>query len=625
MQNEMNAIHSEWAEEWKVGNPQSHDKNFQHGTSKRSENSATYPESFSHLAPELPQDGPKILWGITSAYQDDMEVRRRGVVRATYLSYYKNNDHFVSNPDRICSLADVLEKRVHWERCQLAYTFVMGGNPEGAQEFIDPTANSQQYLVDHNNIESPERDVTYLNIKENQFGGKMQTWFAYASSLIKEGYTFDYVAKADSDTMLYPEEFLAQINLSLPREPTAVYSGVSVSRKHCGKKNDEHCNKMLDEYYMGGAAEILSADLAHHVASLSEEQRRHLEISNHEDITIGNFVLSHGDVTKVELGKPWGYKVRRRRIVVPFLWRHDKKTKQPGKWLANFFAYEKDKRRRDTTRENILVVPTSYNNELLIKTAIKSACGQNRKTVVEYCAMTFFAGKPELYLSRFTTDILSVNDVDANNQLAVQLEPPTLFRYSPKEDEEIIKEENEIDEAEEEDAIEEKDEDEVKTEESPVLPWNETVVVIVRNPVNDNLKEWVKVMQPNAPYSDMSIRSKNGHALSQLQKSTVGKIYIIRAEHFWDDLVRLEGILGNFNPIKSSDWPALTDPSVEVMVDLAHGKRMPLPMCCHLLHEIEAYQKLLLLGHNLQNPQESIHELFGLCGVASVSDLENRC
>ena len=630
MQIEIDALQHQWSEEWKVKSPRLQSTGFpQRSSSKRVNDSATYPEPYSQSPPDKPQQGPKLLWGITSAYQDDMEVRRRGATRATYLSYYKNNDHLVDSldRDRICSLADVMEKKVHWNRCQLVYTFVMGGNPDGPEEFIDPDASSQKYLANKDSIEDFERDVTYLNIKENQFGGKMQTWFAYASSLIREGYAFDYVAKADSDTMLYPEEFLSQINLSLPSNPSAVYSGVSVSRKHCGKKNDDHCNKMVDDYYMGGAAEILSADLAHLIGFMAEERRRELEISNHEDITIGNFVLSHPDVTKVELGKPWGYKVRHRRLMVPFLWRHDKKTKQPGKWLANWIAYEKDKRRKDERRENILVLPTSYNNELLIKSAIKSACAKNRKTVVEYCSMKFFAGKPELYLSRLTTNIMSADDIDANSQLMVKYEPVSLYRYSPKEDEEILEEGIEPDDvdAEDEEPADEKEEDETKIEESQEMPWLETVVVVVRNPINDNMKEWAKVMQPNAPYEQMAVRSKNKEALLQLEKSRVDKVFVIRAEDFWDDLVSLERILKNPNPINPSDWPALTDPSVALMSDFTRGTRMPLAMCCQLRAELKAYERLLHLASNLENKESSIQERLNLCGVNSITELESLC
>jgi Galactosyltransferase len=593
-------------------------------------------EPYAHLPPDRPQPGPKILWGITSAYDFDMELRRRAVIRSSYLSYYKNNDHFVENPHRICSLADVLEQKVHFDRCQLVYTFVIGGNPNGPEEFVDPDASSIDYLVDPSTIKHAERDVTYLNIKENQFRGKMQTWFAYTSRLIKEGHAFDYVVKADSDTMLYPEEFFAEVNQSFPTNPTRVYAGVSVSRKHCGKKKDEHCNKMVSDYYMGGAAEILSADLVHHVASLPAEQRRQLEITNHEDISIGNFVLSHPDlVTKLELGKPWGYKVRRRRLWVPVLWRHDKKTKQPGKWLAKFILYEKEIRRRDPKFDNIMILPTSGFAEQVIKFAIKSACVRNRKTVVEYCAMGSFSGKTELYLSRLTTDIVAIDKVDGNSSLTFQIENVDMFRYpgvdggADAETEELDEDAEDEAEDEEEETPEDKEGEDNPIEEAEMQPWSENVVIALRNPIDDNLKEWFRVVQPNAPVDEMKIQSKNEDALKQLKKSDVKNIYVIRLEHLWDDIQSLEKTLGNPNPINPADWPALTDPIINVMSNSVHGQVMSQHMCCHLQAEIVAYRDLLQMGQNLQtiesSLQASIQDIASMCGATAIADLEEHC
>ncbi|KAL3929019.1 MAG: hypothetical protein SGARI_004871 [Bacillariaceae sp.] len=174
-----------------------------------------------------------------------------------------------------------------------------------------------------------------------------------------------------------------------------------------------------------------------------------------------------------------------------------------------------------------------------------------------------------------------------------------MFKYSPKVDEETIEDSGtEEEDTEEEDATED-NEDEAIAEETPILPWKETVVVVVRNPINEHLKEWAKVVQPNAPNGLMEIRSKNQHVLSQLGHSNANKVHVVRAEHIWKDLVSLEEILGNPNQPNPSDWPALTDPSIELMSNMA---RLP---------EV--------------SPQGSLGEIYTACGVASATDLEEKC
>ncbi|KAG7369708.1 hypothetical protein IV203_027454 [Nitzschia inconspicua] len=565
MKSEIELATYSWSGEWKINTTNS-------DLVKQQARATISNKLNSHLPPEHPQPGPKILWGITSSYGSDMELRRREVIRSTYLSYCKNNDHFVGNSDRICSLADIIEQKVHFDRCQLAYTFVVGGNPDGTEELIDPQAPSRDYLADRTKITNAERDATYLNIKENQFGGKIQTWFAYTSSLIKEGYAFDYVVKADRDTMLCPEEFFSEVSISLPTSPTRIYAGVAVSRYHCGKKKDEHCDRMVSDYYMGGAAEIVSSDLVHHLASLPAERRHQLVVTSHEDITIGNFLLSHPDaVTKIELGKPWGYKVRRRRLWVP-----------------------------------------------VIQFAIKSACACNRKDVVEYCAMRSSSGKMELYLSRLTTHVMSVNEIDGNTSLTFQVDQIEMFDYPEYDratDEEEAQENQKVigDEAkkEEEQTPDEKIKEGNTVKDADLQPWRENVVVVVRNPIDDHFKEWFKVIQPNEPVDEMAIRSKNVEALQQLQKSDVKNVYAVRLEHLWDDIVSLERTFGNPNPIDRSMWPALADPIVHAMSHSSNEQVMSRKMCCILRHEVFAYHELLLLSQNLEGPNVQSPQTFG--------------
>ncbi|KAG7345629.1 hypothetical protein IV203_033160 [Nitzschia inconspicua] len=390
---------------------------------------------------------------------------------------------------------------------------------------------------------------------------------------------------------------------------------------------------MVSDYYMGGAAEIVSSDLVHHLASLPAERRHQLVVTSHEDITIGNFLLSHPDaVTKIELGKPWGYKVRRRRLWVPVLWRHDKTTKQLGKLLTNFLDYERENRRKDTTFDNILILPTSEFSEQVIQFAIKSARARNRKDVVEYCAMRSFSGKMELYLSRLITHVMSVNEIDGNTSLTFQVDQMEMFDYPEYDratDEEEAQENQKVigDEAkkEEEQTPNEKIKEGNTVKDADLQPWRENVVVVVRNPIDDHFKEWFKVIQPNEPVDKMAIRSKNVEALQQLQKSDVKNVYAVRLGHLWDDIVSLERIFGN--PIDRSMWPALADPIVHAMSHSSNEQVMSRKMCCILRHEVFAYHELLLLSQNLEGPnvQSSIEEISRMCGVISITNIWEHC
>lgn len=516
---------------------------------------------------------PRILWGIASAYGSETETRRRNAIRESYLSFYRNNDHFIKNTDRVCSLADLMEGKVTLKRCQLVYTFFMGGNPNGPEELME-VSQSSDFLADRSTVHNFERDATYLNIKENQFGGKMQTWFAYANSLVKDGYDFHYVAKVDSDTLLYTPTFLSTIQKHLPASnSTRIYAGVSVSRKHCGRRKDEHCSKMITNYYMGGSVEMMSADLVEYIASLTPEQRRQLEITSHEDITIGNFVLSHPEtVQKVELGAPIGRKVRKRPLWLPLYWRHDKRTKDPGKFLKHWLDYEQSMRQRDPTHSSVLLLTGSNDGGQQLQAAIKHRCATTKITVTERC-FEAFVGKAELYISRLASDATSIAKGET---------------------------------------------------------WNGTIAVAIQNPINEHLSSW---RQAIAPFQKIySIRSKrNQDLLAQLRKNRGNKVLTVRAEHMWDDLLHVERQLGNplVDSMKQSDWPGVGDPVVEILSGAASGKQVSHAMCCGLREELQAYSEILLLVQISQDSPESFlqskAELLHMCQINSTDELDSKC
>ena len=77
--------------------------------------------------------------------------------------------------------------------CQLVYTFVVGGNPNGPKELID--FNASYPLTVETPLFPDEQDVTYLNIEENMKEGKSQTWLKYAMGIIENHYYFDDIGK----------------------------------------------------------------------------------------------------------------------------------------------------------------------------------------------------------------------------------------------------------------------------------------------------------------------------------------------------------------------------------------------------------------------------------------------
>lgn len=228
--------------------------------------------------------GPRMLLGIMTVLDHELEAQRRKLIRETYLGYYNPS---TMEANRVCALNELID-RSHPDHdtlvqdCQLAYTFVAGGNPDGPKELVE--LNGQEPLTLTGSVSEP--DIAVLNIQENMKEGKSQTYFKYATTIIDEHLYFDYIAKADSDTIIYPDRLLNNEVNKLPAFPenVRVYGGMYRLAKF--EKDD-----LFAPIYFTGGFYFLSVDLARYITS-DECDRKALAVFS-EDRSICNFVHSH--------------------------------------------------------------------------------------------------------------------------------------------------------------------------------------------------------------------------------------------------------------------------------------------------------------------------------------------
>lgn len=235
---------------------------------------------------------PRFLLGIMShelpdAKEGKGESDRRDMIRATYLSYYK--DH--GTPDelhRICGLHEIVSGNVSVQDCQIAYSFVMG-------QSVDPPANNRAELLNApatSEMLKPHKEVDALSfdLVENGKFGKSPTWFRYATLLMTElNLPFDYIIKTDSDTLLIPARFLRWIDKreeKVDYQRTHIYGGMPLDKKACGFPTHDHCHNMTAPYFHGGGFYFASIDVSEYI--VSDKCPRSKLFIPHEDVTMGN-------------------------------------------------------------------------------------------------------------------------------------------------------------------------------------------------------------------------------------------------------------------------------------------------------------------------------------------------
>jgi len=194
----------------------------------------------------------RILFGIFTS-DSPVEQERRDSIRETYLRTFVGT----LTPNRICSLQDLLEKKVEEDECQFAYTFVFGANPY-APPLLTNSTSSREMEMDY--VKGQEADSVYLQKQLH----------------------FDYVGKMDSDTMLFPQVFLHRLsNLPLFPANNRVWGGKAIVK-------EDTKDSVVGAAYMAGQFYWLSPDLAEFIS-----QNCPRKAYSSEDRTVGNCVNSH--------------------------------------------------------------------------------------------------------------------------------------------------------------------------------------------------------------------------------------------------------------------------------------------------------------------------------------------
>ena len=219
------------------------------------------------------------------------ERERRKLIRDTYLSFYKNDD---KHRHRICSLNDLLQGIVAFEDCQVAYAFFVGANPSGPSELLFPN-DSFPILATRNGtlVSQDEDDIVYLNIRENMEDGKSPTWLKYASMVVVEkDIPFDYIAKFDSDTLVFMPAFLEFASVHMSDSSGLKLAGLPFLDYFCelaAPNHDHSCPLPLTGgLFMSGEGYMMSPGLAR---LLTSKECIRSPFIRHEDVLVSNWAF----------------------------------------------------------------------------------------------------------------------------------------------------------------------------------------------------------------------------------------------------------------------------------------------------------------------------------------------
>lgn len=246
------------------------------------------------------------LLGIFTIQEDN---ERRDLIRSTMLG----PDLPEATRSKMCSLQEYLAFEETRCKCQIIYTFVIGGNSSAKMAY---PANATQLVIHNNTFAEAEPDVTLLNIRENMNAGKTPSWFHYASTLSG----IDYVGKSDSDTLMSMPQLLDFVNQDLPpsRPDPRVYGGLLTDFFGCGEK--PWCEAIQSKAYMSGQFYFVSHDIAEYISM--NRLNNTFKDGRHEDLDFGIRV--------------WGYKhaVKLIALNTDCFWRHSLKSEK--NWILGY-------------------------------------------------------------------------------------------------------------------------------------------------------------------------------------------------------------------------------------------------------------------------------------------------
>ncbi len=301
------------------------------------------------------KEKPVFLWGIPST-TSQFETGRRELLRKTYLDFFQQiqsdekyqktnattaRSTLAEDKNLVCSLHEWTCNANVRADCQMIYVFFVGGHEESfhtntttlaetkGQPVAPPPILLDESITDFREMLLPHKQnkkafnfsepgTVYLDIRENQFDGKMTTWFKFASLVANEYNSaathdfpkIDYIFKVDSDLMLLTPHFFRWFyrvhekqqktksgTLPSPRVER-VYGGIEFPATNCVENFtfDHSCPLPLSgPSYMSGELNFVSVDLATYIAS--DDCPREKWTIPHEDVSLSNYVYSYTNNT----------------------------------------------------------------------------------------------------------------------------------------------------------------------------------------------------------------------------------------------------------------------------------------------------------------------------------------